>query len=89
MEAYVLCNLFLFDLYQRVIVVDEKGQKHEITTVNINNLGETIVDVCNKYNISKAHLIGSESYINNVMEAINFYNLTKYNKNNNITIEVN
>lgn len=89
MEAYVLCHLFLFDLYQRVIIVDEKGQKNEITTVNINHLGETIVDVCNKYNISKAHLIGSESYINSVVEDINSYSLTKYNKNNNITIEVN
>ena len=88
MEAYILCNLFLFDLYQRVIVVDEKGQKNEIATVNINNLGETIVDVCNKYNVNKVRLIGSESYINNVVEDINSYSITKYN-NNNITIEVN
>lgn len=88
MEAYILCNLFLFDLYQRVIVVDEKGQKNEIATVNINNLGETIVDICNKYNVNKVRLIGSESYINNVVEDINSYSITKYN-NNNITIEVN
>lgn len=88
MEAYVLCNLFLFDLYQRINIVDEKGQKNEIATVNINNLGETIVDICNKYNISRVHLIGSENYISSVVEDINSYSLTKYN-NNNITIEVN
>ena len=85
---YILCNIFMFDLHQRIIYVDEKGQIHDAAIANLDNLSEMITDACNKYNVNNVHLFGHEEYANSVADEIRHYGMTKYS-NNYINVEVN
>lgn len=88
MTAYILCNIFMFDLHQRIILVDETGNMNEIAIANLDNLSTTIADVCSQYKINKVHLIGNKDFSSAVAENICMYSATKYG-NNCIEVEVN
>lgn len=88
MTAYILCNIFMFDLHQRVILVDETGNMKEIAIANLDNLSTTIADVCAQYNIDKVHLIGNKDFSSAVAKNICTHSATKYG-NNCIEVEVN
>ena len=88
MTAYILCNIFMFDLHQRIIFVDEKGNMREIGVANLDNLSEMIADLCAKYTVNKVHLIGNKEYANVAANEICWHGATKYG-NNYIEVEVN
>lgn len=88
MAAYILCNIFMFDLHQRIFFVDEKGCMQEIGIANLDNLSEMIVDLCVKYKVNKVRLIGSKEYANAAVSQIYLYSANKY-ENYPIEIEVN
>lgn len=88
MTAYILCNIFMFDLHQRIIFADEKGNMKEIGIANLDNLSETIADLCAKYNVNKVHLIGNKEYADVAANEIYLHGVTKYG-NHYIEVEVN
>ena len=88
MTAYILCNIFMFDLHQRIILVDETGNMEEIAIANLDHLSTTIADACAHYNINKVHLIGNKDFSSAVAENICMHSATKYG-NNCIEVEVN
>ena len=88
MTAYILCNIFMFDLHQKIIFVNEAGEMKEIAIANLDNLSTTIADACAQYNINKVHLIGNKDFSIAVAENICAHSATKYG-NNCIEVEVN
>ena len=88
MTAYILCNIFMFDLHQRIIFVDEKGNMNEIGIANLDNLSEMIADLCTQYNVNKVHLIGNKEYADMTASEIRFHGAAKYG-NHYIEVEVN
>ena len=88
MTAYILCNIFMFDLQQRIIFVDEKGNMKEIGVANLDNLSEMIADLCTKYKVNKVHLIGNKEYADVAANEIRLHGAAKYG-NHYIEVEVN
>lgn len=88
MTAYILCNIFMFDLHQRIIFVDEKGNMKEIGVANLDNLSEMIADLCTKYKVNKVHLIGNKEYADVAASEIRLHGAAKYG-NHYIEVEVN
>ena len=88
MTAYILCNIFMFDLHQRIIFVDEKGNMNEIGIANLDNLSEMIADLCTQYNVNKVHLIGNKEYADMTASEIRSHGAAKYG-NHYIEVEVN
>ena len=88
MTAYILCNIFMFDLHQRIVFVDETGSMKEIGVANLDNLSEMIADLCTKYQVNKVHLIGNKEYANIMANEICLHGATKYG-NHYIEVEVN
>ena len=88
MTAYILCNIFMFDLHQRIIFVDERGNMEEVGVANLDNLSEMIADLCAKYKVNKVHLIGNKEYAGAAAREICLQGAVKYG-NNYIEVEVN
>lgn len=88
MTAYILCNIFMFDLHQRIVLVDEEGSMKEIGVTNLDNLSEMIADLCTKYQINKVRLIGNKKYANETAKEICLHSVTKYG-NHYVEVEVN
>lgn len=88
MTAYILCNIFMFDLHQRIIFVDEKANMNEIGIANLDNLSEMIADLCTQYNVNKVHLIGNKEYADMTASEIRLHGAAKYG-NYYIEVEVN
>ena len=88
MTAYILCNIFMFDLHQRIIFVDEKGNMQEVGIANLDNLSEMIADLCVKYQVNKVHLIGLKEYADVAASEIRLHSAAKYG-NNYIEVDVN
>ena len=88
MTAYILCNIFMFDLHQRIIFVDEKDNMNEIGIANLDHLSEMIADLCTQYNVNKVHLIGNKEYADMTASEIRLYGAAKYG-NHYIEVEVN
>lgn len=88
MTAYILCNIFMFDLHQRIIFVDEQGNMEEVGVANLDNLSEMIADLCTKYEVNKVHLIGNKEYAGAAASEICLHGVAKYG-NHYIEVEVN
>lgn len=88
MTAYILCNIFMFDLHQRIVFVDEKGDMKEIGVANLDNLSEMIAGLCTEYKVNKVHLIGNREYADVAASEIRLHSAAKYG-NHYIEVEVN
>lgn len=88
MTAYILCNIFMFDLHQKIIFVNEAGEMKEVAIANLDNLDEIIADICETYAVNKVHLTGNKEYANAVAKSICSNGVSKYG-NNYIEVEVN
>lgn len=88
MTAYILCNIFMFDLHQRIVFVDEKGDMKEIGVANLDNLSEMIAGLCMEYKVNKVHLIGNREYADVAASEIRLHSAAKYG-NHYIEVEVN
>lgn len=88
MDKIILCDFHLFDVYQKVYLVDPDGIR-EIANSDMENLGDAIAAVANKYHVTQVHLIGDPGTANTlIIPAIYAANETKYN-NQIIEVEVN
>ena len=88
MIPYILCNLFLFDMQQRVVFVDSQGNMKEIAVATLDNLSTIIADACHLYKANKVKLIGKADFANVYAQEICFISTTKYG-NQYIEVEVN
>lgn len=83
------CNFALFDLHQRIYLIDADNQEQkEVGISSMENLAFTLAELCNKYSCNHIHLFGNGNYGMNLAEDINHYALNKYGMRD-IIIEVN
>ena len=83
------CNFALFDLHQRIYLIDTDSQEQkEVAISSMEDLAFTLATLCDKYSCNRIHLFGNENYGMNLAEDINHYALNKYGIRN-IIIEVN
>ena len=87
----IFCPVTMFTLKQKFYNVDT--EREEVTI----ELGETTIDllpcvlleICDKENIDKIHLVGNDNFVNLVAQDIKIYQEAKYKEKKEIEIEVN
>ena len=87
----IFCPVTMFTLKQKFYNVDT--EREEVTI----ELGETTIDllpcvlleVCDKENIDKIHLVGNDNFVNLVAQDIKICQEAKYKEKKEIEIEVN
>lgn len=84
----IICNIQMFDLHQKIYLLDENGEQKEIgTAVALNQLPEKIIELCSAYKIHNVHLFGMDAYAKATANQIQSYNQNSFNYF--INIEVN
>ena len=68
-----------FDI-QNTFYVYEDGNKIDMVSYNLSDVEYSILDLCNKYDITQVDLTGPKSYIKGIETKIKEVELTKYNK---------
>lgn len=84
----VVCGFKLYELHQLIEFVSPEGEVEQVAISSLEHMGEDIAQACAKYNTNKVHLFGNAVYAEKIIEDINNYSVTKYNKNI-LEIEVN
>lgn len=87
MDNMILCTFNLFDLHQQIQLVDE-NEVRVIGISSIDDLGENIAMLCDKYDVHNVHLYGSTTYAHNLIQQMIDANVSKYN-NRAIDVEIN
>ena len=88
MKKQIICTVSMFDLHQRVKLINEDGQEKDIAITTLGDLAETITDCAMKYATPNIHLFGYDSYLSNVVKNIKKYALARYSQES-IHVEVN
>lgn len=84
----IYCELHMFDLHQRVFIVDtETGDKECLAITTMEELPSVISAISNEKNIQHIYLAGNSVLGNAVSEDIIAYSKMHYNWNN-IIVEV-
>ena len=84
----ILCEINLFDLHQRIFLVNSETKEKEcIATTMINSIPQTVSALCNNQKIYSVVLTGNKEYNNTLSKDILEYSRTHYS-NNLIEIEV-
>ena len=84
----IYCELHMFDLHQRVYVVDtETGEKECLAITTMEELPEVISAISNEKNVHHVYLAGNSVLSNLVSEDIVAYSKRHYSWNN-IIVEV-
>lgn len=84
---YIVCNLGLFSLHQKVYYVDENGMIL-IGETGLSHLPNLIAQSCDQYNVNKVRLIGGgETFAMNLSNEIRKVGMTDYNKSLEIEVE--
>lgn len=85
---YIYCEPFMFDLHQRIYLISDAVHMREVAISDLDELGNTIAAMCDKYNVSEVKLkMRLDDYATSLVEEIYEANAVLYNKNN-INIEV-
>lgn len=88
MSRVIYCDVFLFELHQKVYLLDTETDESKIISIcSIENLFEELFSLCNKHQVSNIHLFGNEAYLMPLAEKVIKNNQTQYVKS--INIEVN
>ena len=84
----IYCELHLFDLHQRVYIIDtETGDKECVAIASMEELPEVISAISNEKSINHVYLAGNSVLGKAVSEDITTYSKIHYNWNN-IIVEV-
>lgn len=84
----IYCELHMFDLHQRVYVIDtETGEKECLAITTMEELPEVISAISNEKNVHHVYLAGNSVLSNLVSEDIVAYSKRHYSWNN-IIVEV-
>lgn len=84
----IYCELHMFDLHQRVYIVDtETGEKECLAITTMEELPEVISAISNEKNVHHVYLAGNSVLSNLVSEDIVAYSKRHYSWNN-IIVEV-
>jgi len=84
----IYCELHMFDLHQRVYIVDtDTGDKECVAITTMEGLPEVISAISNEKKIDHVYLSGNSVFGNAVSEDILAYSKMNYSWNN-IVIEV-
>jgi hypothetical protein len=84
----IYCDINLFDLYQKVYIINPSlGLKECVTVSPMEELPEVINAVSNEKNIKKILLTGNAILCDSIAQDITVYNRKNYSQNN-IEIEV-
>ena len=87
MEAKIICNFNMFDLEQTVLIYTNDSTT-PIVKCTMEDLGETIVDICSNSNIKNVHLFGNNKYVETILRDIDLHSMSAYSKGL-IKVEVN
>ena len=79
---YIYCEPFMFDLHQRIYLIDDDGAITEVATTTLDELGIAIITMCDKYNITEVKLrMPLDELSEALVEIIYDTNLALYGKN--------
>lgn len=82
----IFCHFSLFDLHQKVYLVDDDGTR-EICISTMDSLEEDIVKMCVTHNVNRVLLKGNREYGSAMAEGIHRAGIVYYNIND-IEVEV-
>ena len=84
----IYCELHMFDLHQRVYIIDtDTGDKECVAITTMEGLPEVISALSSEKKINHVYLSGNSVFCNAVSEDITTYSKIHYNWNN-IIVEV-
>ena len=83
---YILCDFNLFDLRQNIMLVRPDGVE-KVGISSLDELGDNIAFICEKYNVSNVKLKGNKRYADAIAENIIAAGNTRYGMFN-IEVEV-
>lgn len=86
--SLIYCAVNEFAANTNLYKIDDKGETHFVKHVTNDKLAEFIPLLCEKENIENIHLIGSQQYLEGIVEQIELEEISKYN-NKILNIEVN
>ena len=79
---YIYCEPFMFDLHQRIYLIDDDNAITEVATTTLDELGITIITMCDKYNVTEVKLrMPLDEFSEALIEIIYDTNLALYGKN--------
>lgn len=86
----IICNVEVFDLYQKIQIADtDTGEIDLLAECIRDDLEETIAQLCYENKISKVLLMGHPSFNNQLAIDILEYSKSKYGiSDNNLEVEV-
>ena len=76
----IVCSIKPCTFAQMVYVYNEEGLVETVSST-INNLGNTIMTLANKYNIQRVDLTGPKVFLSGISKKIKKEEFTKYNNN--------
>lgn len=83
----LICSFNLYDLHQRITLI-ENSDTHDVCICTLDEIGEKMAQMCEKFDVDRVHLYGPAVYAEKLVRDIIKENSTKYN-NRPIDIEVN
>lgn len=89
---HIVCQINMFDQYQRIMVYDDEKQCSTIVdVVSLDDLPQAIVDRCQFHLINNIRLFGVYPDWEDLKSQIEEYSKTKYGfyRNNDLIIEIN
>lgn len=79
---YIYCEPFMFDLHQRIYLIDDDSAITEVATTTLDELGIAIITMCDKYNVTEVKLrMPLDEFSEALVETIYDTNLALYGKN--------
>ena len=89
-NLFLICQIALYELHQPIILKDINNPDDEkiVSISSLDTIAEDIAAAAAKYGVEQIHLFGNGDFLVEVINDINKYSISKFNKNN-LTIEVN
>ena len=69
-----------FTLKQNIFVYED-GNKIEVSSTELDNIADKIIELAYKYEIKNVQLIGAKNFSKGIKNKIETAEMTKYNKN--------
>lgn len=88
MTTEIMCPINLFDMEQNIYICGD-NQQELVGRATIDNLIENMIGIGEANHIFNYHLLGNDSYANQIAEDIQTTYYSKYSDANKIEVKVN
>ena len=77
----LVSHIVPFDMIQKIYVLDIERNTIEMVPTNLCSYEDSVMELCNTYDVKKIELYGSENFCEKIKDKIAKAEFTKYNKN--------